>query len=403
VEWGGHDALYGFRAHPPELAASIGARYGVHPAGVSCDGARRTAADYQSFVDSLRQGVQTKLHLTREMLRKGSWDLFMQVFSEAHCVGHQCWHLHDEGHPAHDPSVRSAIGDPVLSIYRSIDAAIGTLLEDAGDCTTFVFSSHGMAHWYGADFLLPEILFRLGVSCRPRAEPRALTPASLALGAGTRAWHLLPAAVRQRLRGVRDRYGPGSGPSTARPTLQADMSRSRCFHHRNGLALGGIRLNLAGREPNGMLRPGAESEAFCADLVGDLLAIVDERTGKPLIRRVLRVAERYRGPHLDALPDLVVEYDDAVATGSAQLAGGAGASVRISSPKIGVIEGRNSYGRSGEHRRDGLLIAAGPALNRGEIAGPVSVLDLAPTWTRLLGVEMEETDGALVDELMVPV
>ena len=402
VEWGGHDALYGFRAHPPQLVESIQSRYGSHPAGVSCDGARRTATDYESFVNSLLQGVETKLRMTREMLGKDSWDLFMQVFSEAHCVGHQCWHLHDEGHPAHDPAISRAIGDPVLRVYRSIDFAIGKLLEDAGDCTTFVFSSHGMAHWYGAEFLLAEILFKLGVSCRSPVMPRAQTPADLALAAGTRAWHLLPTTVRQRLRSVRNRFGPGAPGTTARPEIEADVTRSRCFHQRNGLALGGIRLNLVGREPHGMLRPGPEADTFCKDLIDDLRAVIDERTGRPLIRRVVRVAEHYRGPRLSGLPDLVVDYDDALATGSTQLAGGAGATLRVSSPKIGVIEGSNSYGRTGEHRPDGLLIATGPGLHHGKIGDPPSVLDLAPTWTRLLGVEMPEAEGAAIEALTGP-
>lgn len=399
LEWGGHDAVYGFQARPARSAEEIRSRFGLHPAGTNCDGVRRTAADYAAFVDALVRGVNVKAEMTRHFLRQGSWDLFMQVFSESHCIGHQCWHLHDSSHPAHDASVAGAVGDPLRRVYSAIDAAIGQILEEAGDCTAFVFSSHGMGHWYGADFLLPEILHRLGV-CEPsmRGEHGARHP-SLARATAKWVWHGLPAPVRARLRGVRTRYAGKPSGRARGPAIAADVSRSRCFHLRNGLGTGGIRLNLAGREPDGILTPGRETEAFVRELTADLLAVTDERTGQPLIRDVIPVSEHYQGPHLGDLPDLVVEYSDAVPTGSTRVGGGEGASVRVSSPKIGAVEGSNGYGRTGEHRSQGLMMAAGPGIAVGDLAAEVSILDLAPTWTRLLGVEMETAEGRPIDVL----
>ena len=335
--------------------------------------------------------------MTRSFLREGGWDLFMQVFSEAHCVGHQCWHLHDASHPAHAAAIATAVGNPVQRVYQSVDTAIGQVLEEAGDCLTFVFSSHGMSHWYGAHFLLPDILFRLGVAHRPQPTGRSLDAASLAVAAGTWAWHWLPDSLRRRLRGLRERYGPGVVEDVDFPSLDVDLARSQCFHQRHGLAVGDIRLNLAGREPQGTLTPGRQADDFCRALTDDLLAIVDERTGQPFIRRVMRVSHHYRGPRLTDLPDLVVDYNDAIATGSTQVGDGKGATVQISSPKIGVLEGANTYGRTGEHRSPGLLIAAGPAVSRGAFSRPISVLDLAPTWTRVLGVDLEQADGRAIE------
>ena len=84
-------------------------------------------------------------------------------------------------------------------------------------------------------------------------------------------------------------------------------------------------------------------------------------------------------------------------TGSTQVGDGKGATVQISSPKIGVLEGANTYGRTGEHRSPGLLIAAGPEGSRGAFSRPISVLDLAPTWTRVLGVDLEQADGRAIE------
>jgi predicted AlkP superfamily phosphohydrolase/phosphomutase len=338
--------------------------------------------------------------MTGHFLREGGWDLFMQVFSEAHCVGHQCWHLHDASHPAHDARIAAALGDPVRRVYRAIDGAVGEILESAGDCMTFVFSSHGMSHWYGAQFLLSQILFRLGAA-RQRNEPvESSLSASLASAPARWAWHRLPPSLRHRLAGLRERFGPSvpDGPSRP-PTIDADTSQSRCFTHLNGLAVGGIRLNLRGREPEGILNPGAEADEFCRTLADDLLDIVEDRSGLPLIRRVIRVMDHYNGPRLAELPDLLVEYNDAIPVGSQAVGRGRNATLRIRSPKIGMIKGTNAYGRTGEHRSQGFLVVAGPTVSPGTFSTPVSVLDLAPTWTRVLGIDFEQAEGSAIETL----
>jgi predicted AlkP superfamily phosphohydrolase/phosphomutase len=130
------------------------------------------------------------------------------------------------------------------------------------------------------------------------------------------------------------------------------------------------------------------------------LSIVDERTNRPLVRRVIRTADLYNGERLDHLPDLLVEWNDKVPTGSTAVGKGAGAMVHARSPKIGVIEGMNHYGRTGEHRSEGLFIAAGPGVRPGVLEREISILDFAPTFTKLLGVEMPGCDGRPVNELL---
>ncbi len=78
----------------------------------------------------------------------------------------------------------------------------------------------------------------------------------------------------------------------------------------NALSVGGIRVNLKGREPDGIISPGAEMEAFCEDLSLKLLEIIDYDTGIPMIKSVRRTSEMYQGESLDHLPDLLVEWSD---------------------------------------------------------------------------------------------
>jgi len=204
--------------------------------------------------------------------------------------------------------------------------------------------------------------------------------------------------MRQRLAGLRARLGPQDPPGDGLPGIRVDPSESPCFHHLHGLAIAGIRLNIAGREPQGVLRAGAEVDEFCRSLAADLLEIVDERTGGPFISAVRRVDELYTGPRLRDLPDLVVEFNDAIPTGSTSVGSGQGATVRVHSPKIGTLEASNHYGRTGEHRRDGLLVISGQGVAAGEFSRPPSVLDLAPTWAAMFGLTLPGADGSAIEE-----
>ena len=382
VEWGSHDAVYGFRAAPAGLDADILSRFGPHPFSTSCDAIERTAEGYSAFIDSLVRGVRLKSALTRHYLSSGERDFFMQVFTEAHCAGHQCWHVHDRTHPSHDPAIAERLGDPVERVYAAIDEAIGEILSDAGDTTVFVVSAHGMSHAFGAHFLLHEMLFRLGVSVAPWNASGRSRLRNAATGAARRVWRRLPDSMRTGLLPVRERMRRAAD---GLPRLRVDPAKSLCFPVHNGLAVGGIRLNLAGREPQGRLTE-REVDGFCDDLCEALLSIVDDETGEPVVKRVVRTG-------LDALPDLLVEWSDTRKLGTTMLAGGAGATLRVRSPRTGLIEGVNDYGRTGEHRIGGMFVAAGPGISPGRLESAVSVMDFAPTFARLLGVDLTMCDG----------
>ncbi len=394
VEWGSHDALYGFRAHPPELEQAISQRFGSHPLGSSCDGQRRNAGDYRDFVARLVRGAQLKGEITRHVLSLERWDFAMQVFTEAHCAGHQCWHLHDASHPAHDAAIAAQV-QPMREVYAAVDREIGALADALHDVPLVVLAAHGMSWWFGAQFLLRRILVALGVTV---ALPQPDAPA--AAGIAERFAGHLPRWAKGVLRPIRDALRPAPAAAHAPPSLGVDAAASLCFPVHNGLAVGGIRLNLAGREPQGRLAPGREADEFCARLAAQLLALRDERSGRSLVRSVRRTADLYRGARLGDLPDLLVEWSDDTPTGSSIVGHGAAATVRATSPDLGVVEGTNSYGRTGEHRPRGFFVARGPGIAPGRLAREVSLLDFAPTFCAMLGTSLPRAEGTPITELL---
>lgn len=379
-DWGTHDPEGETLSAPPELAAEVRARFGADPVG-GCDLRDRDAAAFGELRDGLVRRAGVRAELARHYLARGGWDLFLVVFSETHCVGHQCWHIHDPANALHDPALRRALGDPVEDVYAAVDRGLGALLAEVGaDTTVLVLASHGMGPHYDGTFLLPEILRRLQ---DPASSP--LRQRGGELLAGT--WRRLPLGLRARLGGLRDRV---RGPlADALPSTEMEGAR-RCFPVLNNDVYGAIRLNLVGREPNGRLRPGAEADAFCSELSRDLCALVRAGDGTPVVKRVLRTADLYRGPRLDGLPDLLVEWDRSAPVSA------------VESPRTGRVEGRFEGTRTGDHKDAGLFVAAGPGVAPGRLAAPVSVMDFAPTIGALLGVPLPDVDGVPIPALAAP-
>lgn len=412
VEWGSHDGVYGFRTWPPRLKLEVLTRFGRHPLRISCDSYGRTARDFYSFKNKLIKGVQRKAELTIHYLKRGNWSFFAQVFSESHCVGHQCWHLHDPRHPNHDPEIADYTGDAIRDVYKAIDGAIGKILEHAtSDTIIFFLASHSIAHNIGGNFLLSEILERLNLAKKGRngiAAKKTQSPVKNIYAFFGRGWQKIPTTIKTPLKPavlflhnlimhrVRSEDFLLLPPSIS----NIDLKNSKCFPLLNGNPVSGIRINLSGREPNGLIKPGAELNGFCDEITKDLLSIVDWETAQPVVKSVKKTCKLYHGEYIDHLPDLLIEWNDEILLGSLGISDGKGSRLRMVSEKIGVVEGANTYCRTGEHRPEGLLIAVGPGIKAGRIERTVSILDFAPTFSDIFGVKIPYVDGNPISEIL---
>src|SRR5690606_14933716 len=181
-------------------------KFGPAPAK-SCDGPK-TPEQIVAFRNDLVHSIEAKAELTCHYLRQAGWDFFAQVFTESHCAGHQTWHLADKTSPYYDPAVAAIAGNPMQDVYVAIDRAIGRVLSLVGDDTVVVFLlGHGMGPAYGAYYLFPDILLRLGAA-KP-AGKKELPAASRATRHATdtalsAVWRALPPQVKDMLRSVRN-------------------------------------------------------------------------------------------------------------------------------------------------------------------------------------------------------
>ena len=361
----------GFGVSPAELTSEINDRFGADPVG-KCDHYNSSHAELQELGKRLVERVHQKAKVSCEYLDQGGWDLFLTVFDESHCVGHQAWHLHDPSHPRYDAKLAQAIGDPVKDVYVAIDGAIGKLLERVDRETgVILFSGTGMGPNYSGNHLLDDILARLEKARFSVARPIAKTMRS--------AWHYIPPRIRARYRFM--------GRRVEQTMLKPERSSRKTFAVLHNDISGAVRINTVGREPKGQIAPGPEFEAFCAQLTQDLLEIKNLESGEPLVKNVVRTTDLYKGEHASDFADLFVVWNRSGPVSS------------VGSPKIGKIVRPFTGNRTGDHTDHGLFLCCAPGLKPGYCKTPVSVLDFAPTVASLLGVALPEAEGQPIREL----
>jgi len=143
------------------------------------------------------------------------------------------------------------------------------------------------------------------------------------------------------------------------------------------LGLGGLYLNLTGREPEGIVAPGEEARALKRELIRKLAALCDEAAGRSAIRNVYDADAIYSGPYLDRAPDLIVGYHEGYRTAWGAAVGKTG----------GPVFEDNDRPWSGDHCVDPPLVPGILFANRPIDSADPGIEDMAPSFLRLFGVD----------------
>jgi predicted AlkP superfamily phosphohydrolase/phosphomutase len=301
------------------------------------------------------------------------------VFSETHGVGHQFQHHLDPTSPAHDPWRADALHGAVQKVYAALDDALGHVLRFCpSDTDVMIFSVHGLETQYATHSLLQPVLERLGFQVPApsrRRDPLRVLRDRLPQWVRDRVNDVLPLSVQSELIGRFFEHG-------------CDWARSRAVAEDSREGPPWIRINLRGREPWGIVEPGADHDALCAELIDELLRLRIHPGGQRAVREVRRINQMYSGPHLQSLPDLVVYWERGTAIS------------RVAHPKAGIIAGKVRTVQRSQHTAQGFLIAAGARI-RPAVRIDGHIMDLAPTIIYLMGGDVpSDMEGRVRTELI---
>jgi predicted AlkP superfamily phosphohydrolase/phosphomutase len=366
-------------AQPADLLKEMKSRFGRYPLGFE---AKRLGAGMPNLAlmeKGLLRSLDYKSSTAHWLLQQEAWELAVVGFCEAHPAGHYLW-------PANVGAVGCADEDkmkPLLSFYVALDRAVGALIDSLpSDATLFIVSGDGVGPNRCAWYLLPAVLERLGYTCPMMrtgtgrsASPSLVGRVKSLLSAGTRRRiaNLLPWRLRDQL-GAREQ------------AANIDWSKTRAFALPTDLE-GCIRINLKGREPQGIVEPGREYSELCEEIHAALVELTNPANGAPAVRRIWLRDKVFPGERQEQLPDLIVTWNDEAPFMS------------LASPRFGCIEGDSADPRPGTHSPYGFLLAAGAGVPHG-LQGSGRLVDVAPTVMKLLGLALPANfDGVALDTL----
>lgn len=345
-DWGVWAKYLGERSSPPRLVRRLRKAVGAYPLGLEAHDVGLGAIPPEEIGPRLVEAAAARTRAALWLLEAAPAALFFLVYGETHPAAHYLWPAGLERSPEGiDPG---AADDARLArlkaVYREIDRGIARILDAApAEATVLVFSPDSIVANYGAWHLLPDVLRRSGYLHEPVPGESAEAPARPGLVRRIR--DLLPRDFRKSLArylpvALRDRL------SRQVDTAFIDWSRTRAFCLPTDLE-GLIRINLRGREPEGIVAP-QDYDAVCDELSAALLALESPATGRGVVREVIRTRERLPGGRVDHLPDLIVLWEPVGRLGA------------VRSGSVGSVAGESPDARPGTHGTPGFLVASGP-------------------------------------------
>ncbi len=334
----------------------------------------RTGMSLFDFLRATTRAIEARGEAARWLLCQQEWDAFVVVFTATDRLQHYTLHLLHPDHPRHHPEEARRLVPELKKAYQTLDRALAKLLDVAGPgATVILLSDHGFGPVSRA-FYVNAFLAETGWLTWKR-KPMA----SVSVWRRLRR-HPSLRRFKKRLPGVRKLRRP---PALAPWLTFIDWSQTKAYYSPTG----GIRFNVRGREPAGVVDI-RDLHALTEALRSSLLQARDPRTGHSPIADIFAREDLYHGPMTSLAPDLIIEPKRASMQPEENFVIRSGFS-------------DHAFGESGEitgnHALQGILAAAGPHISSGMIQG-AALMDLAPTILQLLDVPIPIfMDGRVLD------
>jgi len=354
--------------HPPELARRLRTAVPDYTFVATLDTATDVEADgdFAELVARVERSLRQRATVAQLLLEDGPWDVFLLHVQDTDALQHKVWP------DLIDPPRRPARRDRLRRVYAALDAHLGAILGRCpSETRVMVISDHGFGTHLGRVY--PNVLLRRWRMIAQPGRWRARLRRSLHKRLGRRGSE--DEAVKTWDLRVRHRGFASS--------LPVRWSATRAYV---GVAeiYGLLYLNLRGREPEGLVAPGAEAEALLDELAQRFRTVQDPVDACPVFRDVLRGSVLDPEDRHGRRPDLVL----------------------VPRPEFTV--GRDLNDRlwierypvpMGTHRPEGIFVLAGPDIVPGVLPSTIELIDLAPTILALSDVPVPgDMDGRVLHE-----
>ena len=383
-------------AHPAELFEQVQAEVGPyridnrHLGGMRDDAGRQEAIAEFNRIETLRTDT------TLAMVEREPVDVLLIIYNATDQVQHHFWHLMDREHPQYpgdDSEEVRKFADAIQRVYTHCDRELARLLEAFPDADLMLMSDHGAGPTSGPRVRINNVLAGAGLLSWGKTK-NSLARDLIAgvdgflrrtLSAKQKAWlsRMLPA---------------GRSGIEALGLPRVEWFKTIAFAYEGFTLAPCVWINRKDRFPDGIVRPGAEYERAVQRVINALCTLRDPQTGQPVIPKIHRAKDVYHGDFLSDAPDLILDWWNGRTFTMTR------SHPRYSSePKVFYPDGPAQPGQdiTGIHRRDGILVTAGPNIRPISDGKPADLIDVTPTSLALLGLGVpEDMDGHVLEDTL---
>jgi predicted AlkP superfamily phosphohydrolase/phosphomutase len=341
-----------------------------------------------AFLTRLEKANAGLLALWRELIQRETWDFAMLVFNATDVVQHAMWRFMSPAHPRYNATKARRYGDAILNIYREMDRILGEMIASMDhDTTLMLMSDHGFGPFH--KFIHVNTWLRKEGLLTIQSSPKAWIKSTL-FRMGLSPMPIYEWMMRFGLGRFKREVVRGKGQGLMRTIFlsfdDVDWGRTVAYSLGN---IGQIRINLKGREPLGIVEPGAEYERVVDDIIERLSHLRDSKTGELVIENIYRRAEVYHGVAADEGADILFLPRRLEYFGFGEYEFG---DHRV----IASVE----HGISGTHRMNGIGLAWGGLVRPGKL-NQASLEDFAPTILHLMDLPVPaHMDGRVMTEII---
>jgi predicted AlkP superfamily phosphohydrolase/phosphomutase len=370
--------------YPPQLKEEIDTvtqgKYQIHQhfGGYLTNNKRKKQA-----LEEILSAIDIRTHVAEYLMQKYLWDFFMIKFDNPDQVQHYFWK---------DMDVKdSTFSNAILKVYEHLDSILGKFINCLDEHTTLiVVSDHGAGPVIGKRIYINEWLRRKGMLYtkdqfagkrkKVRNRLRKLLMQSL-----EKLYFRAGKVISHRLR---ERLGIPLPMIKARlfsfTHVNTDWTRTKAYFGGN---LNAIYINVEGRRPEGIVKPGEEYEQVREEIIHGLKSLVDPDDGQPVFEHVYKKEEVYYGALVEEAPDILViprHFSDYTM----------GKEMLNNDKKPAIANQSSQRGVTGNHRLNGIFLSYGKCIREGEQIQGAKIIDLFPTIYHIFGLQIPaDIDG----------
>ncbi|MBP7836352.1 MAG: alkaline phosphatase family protein [Candidatus Omnitrophica bacterium] len=315
-------------AYPASYSKELAGKLGLyHTQGMPMDTwavneGRLPEEAFLQQAGEIQKEKEAMLELELSRLKKG---VLFCYFEYADIIQHMFWRNVDGRHK-----------DVIEKAYAAMDKVLGTVLDKLDkDDTLIVLSDHGF-------------------------------------GAFKRAAHLNSWLRKNGYLALKDNTADSGDELLA----DIDWSKTRAY----AIGFGAIYINQQGREGAGIVMPGRETEDLKEEIAGKLTGWMDEKYNQPVIHKVYKREQIFRGKYIAEAPDLYVGFNKGYRASWQTAIGGA--------PRALIEDNLKKW--SGDHLFDPSLVPGVIFSNRKICKEKPSIYDIAPTVLKITGYSEAE-------------